>query len=331
MLRIGMIGCGGIAYPHVDGWLAIKDEAQITALNDIDPQNRQKMADKVGTKVEHFDDFKELISSKSVDAVDICLPHHLHRDAIVAAAEAGVHVLCEKPLCTTLDEAKDIEAAIKKNGITLMCAHNQLFDPAVRAAKQAANEGRIGKIYHVRTCDCFMITDRPTVDHWGWRAKLATAGGGCLIDTGYHPSYLLLFLATAPAVEVSALTMHHSTNPIEGEDTAQLLVRFADETSGYLITSWGHDVPMGTWQFHLVGEKGQIYGRGNDLYIHPRGQSAEKIQVAGGHSFHAEVAHFADSVIHQTRPIQTEKDGIDVLKLILGAYQSEKEKRTIAL
>jgi predicted dehydrogenase len=331
MLKVAIVGCGGIAHPHVVGWQAIPNMAQITALCDVNAAGVQRYAEMLGNKPERVSDFKALVKNKEIDAVDICLPHHLHKDAIIAAAEAGKHILCEKPLCNSLTEAAEITRAVEHNKVKLMCAHNQIFDPAVRAAKKAATQGAIGKIYNTRTCDCFQITNRPTEADWGWRAKLATAGGGCLIDTGYHPSYLLLYLAPAAAVEVTALTAHHSPNPIEGEDTAQLLVGFADGTTGFLITSWAHDVPKGTWQIHLVGEGGQIYGRGADLYIHPRGKEAQKIQLESKHAFNEEIAHFAQCVSSNETPVQTHVHGIDVLKLILGAYQSVKEKRTVKL
>ena len=331
MLKVAIVGCGGIAQPHIDGWKAIPNMAQITALCDVNAAGVQKYSEQLGNKPEKHSDFKTMVKKADIDAVDICLPHHLHKDAIIAAADAGKHILCEKPLCTGLNEAAEITRAIERNKVKLMCAHNQIFDPVVRAAKKAAQDGAIGKIYSTRTCDCFQITDRPKLEDWGWRAKLATAGGGCLIDTGYHPSYLLLFLAPAPAVEVTSITAHHGPSPIEGEDTAELLVRFSDNSTGTLITSWAHDVPHGTWQIHLVGQNGQIYGRGSELFVHPRGKPAQKIQLEGKHAFHEEVAHFANCIAKNETPVQTHVHGIDVLKLILGAYQSEKEKRTIKL
>ena len=77
-----------------------------------------------------------MLAEADIDAVDICLPHHLHKDAIVAAARAGKHILCEKPLCLTPEEAAEVDAAVAEAGVTLMCAHNQLFLPAVAKAKE---------------------------------------------------------------------------------------------------------------------------------------------------------------------------------------------------
>ena len=96
-IKIGLIGCGKIAAWHARGYLAISEEAQITAVSDVAEANAQKMAQDVGA-AHVFGHFRALLGESDVDAVDICLPHHLHRDAIVAAATVGKHILCEKPL-----------------------------------------------------------------------------------------------------------------------------------------------------------------------------------------------------------------------------------------
>ena len=120
------------------------------------------------------------------------------REAIVAAAAAGKHILCEKPLCLTAAEAARVQAAVSEAGITLMCAHNQLFLPAVAEAKALARgRSRSARLYEVRTTDSFFNDFDPAT--MGWRANAVTSGGGELIDTGYHPTYLMLHLAGAVA------------------------------------------------------------------------------------------------------------------------------------
>ena len=139
-IRIGIIGAGSIAEPHLDGYLRAPDAVEVTAVADIDPTHARKLADRAGG-ARDFADYREMLTSSLVDAVDICLPHHLHADAIVAAAEAGKHVLCEKPLCLTVDEARRIQQAVTTAGITLMCSHNQLFMPPVDGRSPTAPGG----------------------------------------------------------------------------------------------------------------------------------------------------------------------------------------------
>src|SRR5690606_22423535 len=104
-VRIGLIGAGGIANAHLKGYAAIPDRVKVTAVADANPEAVAARVEETGAT--GYTDFLELVKDPNVDAVDICLPHHLHRDAIVAAAEAGKHILCEKPLCLTEQEAKD--------------------------------------------------------------------------------------------------------------------------------------------------------------------------------------------------------------------------------
>src|SRR5690606_29844762 len=201
-------------------------------------------------------DYKKMIAEADIDAVDICLPHHLHADAILAAAAAGKHVLCEKPLCITPEEADQIAAAVKESGITLMCAHNQLYMPPVAKARELIQNGTLGKVYGLRTTDSFF--NRGLNKDMGWRGSLATAGGGELIDTGYHPTYLLLHLATSEPVEVAAMTSRYRLE-MEGEDSAQVLVRFADGSVGNIVTSWAYVPPAVTERFSVVAEKGSLW------------------------------------------------------------------------
>src|SRR5258708_2872863 len=134
MLKVGLIGCGDIARAHANAWLTLGNKVTITAVSDVVENSAKAMGQRVGG-ADVFTDYRRLIETADVDAVDICLPHHLHRDAIVAGARGGKHVICEKPLCLTLDEAEEIGGAVRSAGVTMMCAHNQLFDPAVQKAR----------------------------------------------------------------------------------------------------------------------------------------------------------------------------------------------------
>src|SRR5437764_13582544 len=149
-IKIGLLGCGGQARGHAGGYLKIPTQAQVTDVSDVVEVAALAMAQHVGG-ARAFGDFRELVAEAGVDAVDICLPHHLHKDAIVAAAEAGKHILCEKPLCLTLDEADAVTQAVEAAGVTLMCAHNQLFLPTVSIARTMIREGRLGKVFAART------------------------------------------------------------------------------------------------------------------------------------------------------------------------------------
>lgn len=325
-IRIGLIGAGGIAGAHVAGYRHNPDTVAFAAVADPVTENAEKRrGDDPDVRV--YADYREMIAAGGLDAVDICLPHHLHADAVIAAADAGLHVLCEKPLCLSVAEAEAIAAAVERNGVTVMCAHNQLFLPAVAAAKELVQSGALGRVYEVRTTDSFF--NDFTAESMGWRAHAATAGGGELIDTGYHPLYLLQHLAGGTPVEVTAMLSRHRLEFMEGEDSAQVLVRYDNGVVGHVTTSWAYQPAVGTEKFSLVGEKGSLTSDGTTLVSRIRGEEPVTTSFEPVHEFAAEVAHFAESIREGRRPIQTHVEGIDVLGVILAAYESA-ENRTIA-
>ena len=224
-----------------------------------------------------------MLAEADIDAVDICLPHYLHKTAIVAAANAHKHILCEKPLCLTIEEAREVQQAVATNKVTLMCAHNQLTLPAVVRARQQLDEGLLGKVYTIRTTDSFY--NKFNLSTIGWRANRAYSGGGELIDTGYHPTYLLLYLANSEPVEVTAMLSRHRLESLDGEDSAQVLVRFADGTIGNIVTSWAYESPASSEKFSVAGEKGSLYSNGKDLSIQLRGRVRQHIETPRGQYF----------------------------------------------
>ncbi|MGV2982733.1 Gfo/Idh/MocA family protein [Microbacterium sp. AGC85] len=327
-IRIGLIGAGGIAGAHVAGYRLNAETVVFAAIADPVPENAEKRrGDDPDVRV--YADYRDMIAAGGLDAVDICLPHHLHAEAVIAAADAGLHVLCEKPLCLTLDEAAAIAAAVERNGVTVMCAHNQLFLPAVAAAKELVDSGALGRVYEVRTTDSFY--NDFTIESMGWRAHAATAGGGELIDTGYHPLYLLQYLADGTPVEVGAMLSRHRLDFMEGEDSAQVLVRYDNGVVGHVTTSWAYQPAVGTEKFSLVGEKGSLSSDGTTLVSRVRGEEPVTVAFEPVHEFAAEVAHFAECLREGRRPIQTHVEGIDVLGVILAAYESAQSRAITAV
>jgi len=326
-VSIGLIGCGNISRAHLRGYLAIPDQATVTAVADVHRDVATERAGQAGG-ARVFESYEDLLA-EPVDAVDVCLPHHLHADAIIAAAKAGKHILCEKPLCLTLDEAERIADAIAAARVTLMCAHKDLMLPAVARARELIDTGALGRVYELRTTDSFFNDFDPAT--MGWRASTATSGGGELIDTGYHPTYLLLYLASARPTAVTAMLSTHRLTFMEGEDSARVLVRFADGAVGEVVTSWAYEAAPYTEKFSAVGELGSLWSDGRTLCHKPRGESGTITEFPAIDATPAAVADFVRRIREGSRPVHTHDEGTDVLKIILGAYRSAAERREITL
>jgi len=324
-IKVGLLGGGGIVDAHIRGYRTYSDAIQVTAIADVVDETVRRRAAELGAAA--YTDFRQMIIEADLDAVDICLPHHLHAEAIVAAAQAGKHILCEKPLCLTVQQADEVQRAVSAAGVTLMCAHNQLFLPAVSTAKQVLDQGILGTVYEVRTTDSFYNNFNP--ENMGWRATTATSGGGELMDTGYHPTYLMLHLAGGSPLEATALLSRHRLRFMESEDSAQVLVRFDNGVVGHLVTSWAYDPPPGTERFSVVGERGSLHSDGRALTITLRGSSSQTYDFEDVDTYVSEIGHFADCLRSGARPLHTEREGIDVLCLILAAYEGARS-RTIS-
>lgn len=321
-IRMAIIGAGGISGVHVRGIVEHKDKVECTAICDVSENNLQKRCEQLGYTPALFSDWRKMLRKHGdqIDAVVICLPHHLHAPAILDAVAAGKHVLCEKPMCTNLKDADRIMAAVEKAGVTCMSAHNQLFMPVVQEAKKMIAEGVLGHIYWLRSQDCFLAGAKSMAGKWRANAKLQ--GGGELIDTGYHPTYRLLYLAGAEVVGVRG-TMARFQMQIEGEDTASVQVRFSNGAIGEIFTSWAFANPSGTHQIHIIGEKGQIFGSGSMLNYLPAGYAQPAVMnLKQVDTFSEQILHFAECLRTGRRPIHSMEEGKQVLEVI---YQAAKD------
>lgn len=349
MLKVGLIGAGSIVRNrHAPGWKKLAGRAMVTAVSDVVEEAAsgvaQQLVDGEGNAPAIYTNYHALIREADIDAVDICLPHHLHADAILAAIAAGKHILCEKPMCISLAEADQIVAGVARTGVVYMSGHNELFYPAVAGAKEAIDRGVIGTPYILRSHEfpgsypASAIPGRPAdqTAMVGWRASRETMGGGVLIDKGYHPTYILLHLAGSEPVEVTAMANTYVAQ-MDGEDTALVMVKFANGAIGQIFTGEGFAFPANDAKFHVIGERGEVFGKRYDLYAKPRGMGEPSrrdypVDPNGNQlTFDATILHFYDSIVTGRAPIQTHIDGRRVLEVIQAAYRSMEEKRTVTL
>jgi len=342
-VNVGIIGTGGIGRGHARGYRSIPGKAVIAAVADIEASRAEKAAREWGASA-WFEDYRKLLRQGDVDAVDICTPHNLHAGMAVDAAEAGKHVLVEKPMALTMKDCDAIMRAARKAGVKLMVGHEQVFCPAHVHARRFIDQGYLGKLVLIKAqLTSGGATDRPRED-WGWRGVLETMGGGVLIDSGVHRVYTLLYLAASQAETVFAYTERQAL-PIEGEDVAVAMVRFKNRAIGLLPCSWatryvGRDYEktevFGTEGSLLTG--GDLYFGPSDLEImsdrlpnlveppargvHPKGRS--RLFFPAVDTFAEEIKHFVDCILEDREPRITGEDGKATVEVILGAYASAK-------
>lgn len=340
-LRVGIIGAGGIAAAHGAAWRDNAPRGEIVAIADITPSRAQHLADRyTNGKARVYAAIEELLADPDVDAVDICLPHHLHTSSTVAAAHAGKAILCEKPLCTSLEDAATIDAALRAAGVTFMSAHNQLFQPSLVEARRLLANGALGRPFLIRSIEAFQhrgSVSRPPAhlvdgeSPWAWRADPLRMGGGEVLDTGWHATYRLLALADDRPVAVTAMTDRFFVQTMHAEDTGVLLVRFASGSIGEIVTSWAFGTIDG-WHFEVSAEHGAMAGNQSRLVHQLYGWPQQAARPTDSvHTFTKEITHFLDVVQHGDPCLATFAHAARVLQLTKAAYRAVEERQVIEL
>lgn len=332
ILRVGLIGCGIISEAHIRSYQKHADRARITVCFDIDREKARQRAELVGGDARAVSSLEEVLTDPDVDAVEICTPHHLHAEAVVAAARAGKHIFCQKPLAKTLEECDAMIAAAKEAGVVLYYGETNRTMTAAVEAKRAVDAGRIGRLIGVQA----------TYAHWqggrylstAWRYDPAITGGGQLLDGGIHYIDVMLHIG-GPVRSVSCFTTRFRPE-LGGEDTAVVNLRFAEDGRlGTLFSSQAAGIWTPNPGFVAFGTEGvlSLGGPLGALVLH-RPDLPEKREVLlaeGGDSFAEMTRRYLDTVLNGAPNPSPGEVGRENLRVVLAAYESERQGREVAV
>ena len=217
--------------------------------------------------------YQDMLSAGGLDAVCIATPHHLHAEQAIGAAQAGVNILSEKPMASTLVEADAILDAVAKAGVWYTVAHNLLFSDAMKRGSQVARATEFGPITWGRAQSVFRKADG--LDASDWRATRA-AGGGCAIDSAYHELYSVEALVGSPVAHVEGRVRTVKFD-IDVDDLALFLLDHADGTVSTVTSTWSaptFGTEGGRWcEAHGTGQSVRVYHREEDpLHVHDGGR-----------------------------------------------------------
>jgi len=237
-IRLGLIGCGGIVQKvHLPSLQALQSSVCVVAIADPILEHRESVGERLGIRADQrYPDHRSLLAHALVDAVSIATPHHLHAEHVIAAAEAGTAVICEKPMATSMAEANAILSAVQRNGVPYSEVHNLLFTLPMQEALKQAQAGAIGRLFLGRGQSMFNKATRGDLPLDLWRNRRET-GGGCLGDTAYHEIYSVEALVGSPIryVEARVKTMMFQ---VDVEDMALLLCEHESGALSTISTSW---------------------------------------------------------------------------------------------
>lgn len=272
-IRVGMVGYQFMGRSHsnafrqVGPFMSPDREVKMKAICGRNEAAVADFAKRFGWE-SHETDWRKLVARPDIDMIDIGSPGDTHAPIAIAAAEAGKHILCEKPLANTLDEAKAMLAAVRKTGVHGMVAFNYRRVPAIALAKKLIADGRLGRIYHFRGCYLQGWLLDPKLPRF-WRMEKGAAGSGALGDLGAH----VLDLARHLVGEIDSVVADTETfvkerpmpddpskmGPVTVDDMATALLRFENGARGTLeVTRFaaGRD---NNNRFEINGEKGSIW------------------------------------------------------------------------
>lgn len=353
-LKVGIVGVG-VGLIHLKWYKALDAVVDVAAICDLDETMMAHIGAEYDIPLRHTD-FNALFRSGEVDAVSICLPNSLHAPASIAALEAGLHVLCEKPIAENAAAAqKIIDAEAKSSGKFMIC-YNRRYRPDVKWMKQAVDNGLLGNIYQVKTG---WVRETGIPAKTGWFITKKIAGGGPLIDLGVHMLDLALWLLDYPqpltvSGDIQAnfgpagLKTKRNPNgkplpPYDVEDSASAFIRLDGGTILNLETSWASHARPGQDDLFvtLVGTKGTIelyvrnYAAENTLTFYTEVEGAPvavRPNIVGERSDHFyAVAEFVRCVTEDTPPPATAADGLTVMKIIDAIYESAARGSEIKL
>jgi predicted dehydrogenase len=323
-LRVGVIGCGGMASSHASRFEGLEDRMEITVAVDTDVERAQALADTVGgAKV--ATDYRTIFDE--VDAVLIALPHHLHHPATLDCLAAGKHVLLEKPMANTEQECLEIIDAADASDCTLMIAYCMRFDPCVVRMKELMDAKTYGECFQMSIWT-EQLTQRDP-DHWISSAKLL--GGGQLFSHGCHYIDLLLWFMGKPVFGTHIGT-NLGTPWMEKEGTSNVTMRFDNGALAYHFGTWGARGTRLRYSFHAHCTEGMLEFRlssdefeGERLFFHKDGKEEELFAAERVKNTRSEMIHFLDCIESGDTPLTNARDSLEGLRVIWRLYEAEEQ------
>jgi predicted dehydrogenase len=245
-MKIGIAGTGFMGSTHAAAWC--ETPAQITALVAETPPEAESLANWCGAQI--YDDFTSMI--RDVDVVDICTPTHLHHEMVLLAAEQGRHIVCEKPLARTVEQAREMVAACRKAGVHLLVAHVVRFFPEYALARAAVAEGQIGRPGILRLTRGSFRPKKPVGNWFLDEAK----SGGILMDLMIHDyDYARWVAGEVESVIAQKVTANH---PDASVDYGLAILKHKSGALSHIAGSWAYPPPTFRTQIEISGDKGLI-------------------------------------------------------------------------
>ncbi|MFC3801281.1 Gfo/Idh/MocA family protein [Cohnella sp. GCM10012308] len=339
--KIGIVGTGSISQYHLKAYQKNTD-VEIYAVCDVNGERAAATAASFGASAV-YTDYAAMMADPQVDAVSICTWNNTHAPFAIQALEAGKHVLVEKPLCITVEQALEVERAVVKSGKVLQIGYVRRYDPNAQMLQQWIAQGEVGDIYYAKASSL-----RRLGNPGGWFADKTRSGGGPLIDLGVHIIDLCWYLMGRPKVKsvsgntykklgqrshVKGLTFYKSAdydaNSNTVEDMANALIRFENGASLMVDVSFTLHARKDEGLVRLYGDKGGIEIDPEVLLVTEKSDTIVTVSPQTDHAsfdadqaFQNEIDHFISCCREGRTPDSPVQDGVEMMKILCGIYES---------
>jgi predicted dehydrogenase len=324
--RIGMMS---FAHMHATSYahsIVSRPDTEMVGIADELPERAQQMAQRYETRA--FESYEALLAEPGLDAVVVCSENVKHRGLVEMAASAGKHVLCEKPLATTIEDGEAMIAACRAAGVQLMTAFPCRYSPVMQQLKATVDSGSAGKVL------AFRGTNRGR-NPGGWFIDKNLSGGGAMIDHTVHVTDLMRWLLQDEVkdvyAEISSGIGHH-----DFDDVAFLSMSFRKGAFGTLDASWSRPKAFPTWgdvTLEVVTERGTLSMDmfAQNLVLYSDAADSVSWHNWGGNMDDGLVAAFAAAIAEGSPVPITGEDGLRAAEVALAAYRSVERQAPVSL
>ena len=315
-LQVGIIGCGGIARSHLNS-IGELDCIEVAAMADVLPERAREYAQEHGAR-KWYGSNEELLADPDVQAVHVCLPHDLHHSVCIEAAQAGKHILVEKPLALSVAEAEEMIAAAEANYVQLMVAHVLRFRNVNREARRLIQEGAIGAPRNV------MRRRAGRVDHKSlppWHADPKQIGNFCIFGFGTHEVDLILWTLDTEAKR--AFSAGRIINPVWGnEDDVITILELANGAMASYNQSMNNHV--GGYDCAYVGTGGSLYVAGDTIDL-----DGDVRKIPQRPMMTDQIEEFAKACLEGRRPESSAQDCMGTQRALEAMWKSVRTGQVV--
>jgi predicted dehydrogenase len=328
MFRVGLVGAGLMGALHAASWA--RTPARLAAVYAKSQDQASQLAQQHGAQV--CGSLEALLDA--VDVVDVCTPTHRHHEMVLAAAAAGRHIVCEKPLARTLEQAEEMIAACEQAGVKLMVAHVVRFFPDYAQAKGMVDRGEIGRVGVVRLK---RVSSRPVWSTDNWLFDVGKSGG-MMLDLMIHDfDYARWVAGDVESVFARSVAGQQPDAPT---DYALVILRHTSGALSHVEGGWAYPAGMFRTSLEIAGDQGLIeHPAGSSVplgvYLKQAGDEKKGGKIPASplleDPYATEIRHFYEVIAHDAAPRVTAKDGLAALKIAFAAIESAKTGQRVTV